>query len=183
MTICRILEWHREALKLRWRVSRRRDEIYFNDFTQVARFSRLWNPPRCGVAQCTMRNTVCVFLGETREEQVREETAIATADNGGSGQKNNRCFRAYGNVRRILRTILALWCKCRSESREKALRIYEPWIERPIEASPTMTGKYRNRGWWENNKTCSWNFYRYFMLYVLPAFRACSPLHAVWARW
>lgn len=129
--------------KLRWLVSRWRDGIYFIDFTQVARFGRLWDsPPPPRGAGCTMHNAniVYVLLVERErqreregEGQARERTAIATADNGGSGQKNNRCFRAYGIVRRILRTILALWCKCRSEStpREKALRIYEPWIERP----------------------------------------------------
>jgi len=68
-----------------------------------------------------MHNAQCEYrvrpFGGTERDTAWEGTAITTADNG--GQKNNRCFRAYGIARHILRTILALWCKCRSRSRRR----------------------------------------------------------------
>lgn len=111
----------RRPAKLRQRASRRRDGIYLVDFTQAARRARdsVDSERRCA-GKCTMHNanTVYVFLAKRgwsagRGRRRGKGAAIATADNGGSGQKNNRCFRAYGIARRILRTILALWCKCR----------------------------------------------------------------------
>lgn len=52
--------------------------------------------------------------------------AIATADNGGSGQKNNRCFRAYGIVAVYYERFSRCDANAESTRAEKALRIYEP---------------------------------------------------------
>lgn len=52
--------------------------------------------------------------------------AIATADNGGSGQKNNRCFRAYGIAAVYYERFSRCDANAESTRAEKALRIYEP---------------------------------------------------------
>lgn len=80
---------------------------FISSILHESRDSADFEAPRArrGDAQCEHRVRPFGGMGEG---QAREGTAIATADNGRSGQKNNRCFRAYGIVRRILRTILAL---------------------------------------------------------------------------
>lgn len=153
MTICRIRGWYREILKLRrrvswksergrarWNLSRRFLPRKSADFERHSRDTHN--------AQCEHR--VCLF-GETGTE--RESKSRAEA-----GKLQSRRRITAGAAKRIIDASVLMaspavyyerFSRCdanaglESTPREKALRIYEPWIEhaRYDRGFPAMTGR------------------------------------------